>query len=53
MTLINWLGVIYMAVIVIIGIVLFVYYRKKAKDLDGLNGIIVEEDNEEYLDEQA
>lgn len=47
MTLTNWIGIALGAVIIIIGSVLLVYFRRKFKNLEGFEGIITEADGSE------
>ena len=42
MSLSNWLGIALMAVILIVGISLYLYYRHKFRNLEGFEGIITE-----------
>ena len=44
MTLLNWIGIGLTAVILIVGIILRIRWRKKVKDLDGFCGIVKKDD---------
>ena len=47
MTFINYISVSITAVILVVGIILSLYYRKKLKDMDGVIGIIPAEKEED------
>ena len=50
MTLINWISIGICVITLIVGIVLRIYYKKKLNDLDGLHGIVKDEEVEKELD---
>ena len=51
MTLTNWISIGVTAVIFIAGIILWLYYKKKLKDLDGFIGILPPEKGYEEDDD--
>lgn len=42
MTLSNWIGIVIMAVIVITGIIIYCYFRRKFEKMDGFEGFVTE-----------
>ena len=50
MTFVNWISVGIVGIILLAGILLRVYYRKRLRDLDGFMGIISDEPDKEEDD---
>lgn len=57
MTTVSWIGLGIMAAILIVGITLYIYFRKKLDDIDGFEGFekerdIMDNDTDDYNEDK-